>query len=382
MKILTNIRFYRVAGIAQSLQAFLDYLERTPTGISVIGVNVMKPNEIQETAPVRHPDVLTVRSLTVDYPEIGSLMQQTGSLADIAEQLRPIIEFYALVIREERPDVIVINGTYFLPWCLLRASRLFRIPTVVHYHGLISKETEHWDDRARALFRQMEQDFDRAEIHYVFPSELARRTVEQEVFGHLIQNASVLPNGIRDHFFQPPAMVPKKKNPVIGFVSRWTRIKNTRFIECFSKYAHRKKNGRYRIAVVTDAQINPTITERLKKFITFKRPSSQAKLARFYRACGIVLSPSRFETYGNVAQEAVACGTPSLVSEQMGVAETFRKIGLDDLIIDFSCPKRVLENIEMLLNYPIPQETIETLRKNFSNEKISAEFVQILKSIA
>ena len=95
-----------------------------------------------------------------------------------------------------------------------------------------------------------------------------------------------------------------------------------------------------------------------------------------------MLSPSRFETYGNVAQEAVACGTPSLVSEQMGVAETFRKIGLDDLIIDFSCPKRVLENIEMLLNYPIPQETIETLRKNFSNEKISAEFVQILKSIA
>jgi len=70
------------------------------------------------------------------------------------------------------------------------------------------------------------------------------------------------------------------------------------------------------------------------------------RLARFYSKMDVVICPSRFETYGNVAQEAVACGTPALISKNMGVAETFKKFGIDRWITDFSSPAGVLHAIE------------------------------------
>jgi D-inositol-3-phosphate glycosyltransferase len=48
-------------------------------------------------------------------------------------------------------------------------------------------------------------------------------------------------------------------------------------------------------------------------------PQPQAKLADFYAAADVVLVPSRSESFGLVALEAQACGTPVVASEVGGL---------------------------------------------------------------
>jgi D-inositol-3-phosphate glycosyltransferase len=48
-------------------------------------------------------------------------------------------------------------------------------------------------------------------------------------------------------------------------------------------------------------------------------PQTQAKLADFYAAADVVLVPSRSESFGLVALEAAACGTPVVAASVGGL---------------------------------------------------------------
>lgn len=79
-------------------------------------------------------------------------------------------------------------------------------------------------------------------------------------------------------------------------------------------------------------------------------------MGKFYRKINVVIAPSHFETFGNVAMEAIAVGTPALVSKRMGVYEVFTRLGLDDLILDFNDIEGVIRRIDEIIqnNATIP----------------------------
>ena len=88
-------------------------------------------------------------------------------------------------------------------------------------------------------------------------------------------------------------------------------------------------------------------------YIKLYDPMSSRKLAKFYEKMGIIISPSLFETYGNVAQESIASGTPALISSNMGVSETFRDLGLSDYIVNFKSTQDVYNKIINFSGQPI-----------------------------
>lgn len=90
------------------------------------------------------------------------------------------------------------------------------------------------------------------------------------------------------------------------------------------------------------------------------------KLPNFYSKMDTIICPSHFETYGNVAQEAVASGTPALITQTMGVAETFRRFGLEKWIIDFSSPSKVAKAMEIAIN-----ETVDSALRMDMQEKLN-----------
>ena len=67
--------------------------------------------------------------------------------------------------------------------------------------------------------------------------------------------------------------------------------------------------------------------------VRFEPPCPQAELAQWYRAATVMLTPSHSESFGLVALEAQACGTP-VVAASVGGLRTVVKDGDSGILVD------------------------------------------------
>ncbi|HRY52434.1 MAG TPA: glycosyltransferase [Candidatus Portnoybacteria bacterium] len=374
MKILTNIRDSKVCGISQTLNSFLGFIEsRKKKNAKIIGVDVSNG---QPGLARTQDGQFSLISSTLEIPQIGRAVLEAQNLGDLRRAYRDTIEQYKIAIKDEKPDIVLVNGTYYLPWCLYLATKEMGVATVLHYHGSISKETEHWQEKPRKLFKEMEKSFDSKDLSYIFPSELTKQVVENEVFGHAVKKYSILPNAVPLHFFEQKVNRCKKN---IGIICRWAKVKNTDFFNKLAKY-NQQQGNRYIINVVTDLKKNALPRQALDGLVKFRRPVCSAEMGKFYSKMGIVLSPSVFETYGNVPQEAIASGVPALVSSNMGVAEIFKQVGLAELITDFASLPNAYEKIKDISGQSVSQEIREKMKELLSPDIIHHQMLNILES--
>ena len=375
MKILTNFRFAKMAGIAQALSSFIDFVDlEANNDTEIVGVDVWGTGSPESRL---REGSFSLISRVVDMPNIIDAVKSSTSIAELEQRYRAVIDAYREAIEAENPDVILINGTYFLPWCLLRASRKFAIPVVVHYHGSITKETEHYKQpQIRELFHQMERQFDNHSNFYIFPSQLIKTVVENEVFRHPIKKSAILANSVPLHFFDSK---PRTKNNRIGIIGRWTRIKNPQFITRLAKY-NAKHGNKFSLHIVSDLKKDTAQYKELKNLAVFTRPMDNLQLSAFYASMSVVISPSHFETYGNVAKEALASGVPALVNSQMGVAETFHDLGLDDWITDFKSVRSVYAKIQEISGKEVPVSSRIRLQQRYSSQYIHGKMLKLIKS--
>ncbi|HYE67044.1 MAG TPA: glycosyltransferase [Anaerovoracaceae bacterium] len=109
-----------------------------------------------------------------------------------------------------------------------------------------------------------------------------------------------------------------------------------------------------------------------------------AKLAKLYQACDIFLMPSRQETFGMMAAEAMACGKMTLVLEGEGTA-------LPEIVDSPNCGLAVSEEdfaseLQMLINDPVEiekrgQKSFEYAKVHYSKDKYIQRLVQIYKEV-
>ena len=378
MKILTNIRFVKVAGIAQTLSSFINFIEQSKSNrVKIVGVDLAAAGQSREKCRQTKGNFSLVFRHCV-IPSINDVIKSAVTIEDVAKSYESIITAYQNIIKKQRPDVILINGTYYMPWCLLRASFDFSIPTIIHYHGSITKETEHWQQAGhRELFRFMERQFDNPKMFYIFPSNLTRELVENDIFGHRVKKYSILPNPVPFYFFKAK---PSGCRHRVGIVGRWAQVKNVDFINQLAQY-NAKSGGKFSLQIVSDRVARRGLNLNLSNLATFKRPMDNEKLVGFYASLGVLISPSHFETYGNVPKEALASGVPALISPHMGVAETFKKLGLHDWIVDFISVRKVYAKIKEIAGQPVPANVRAELLEQYGTEPIYGKMLNIIQSV-
>ena len=380
MKIVTNIRvFPPIGGIYQTISSFVSYLHSSKQrNVSVVGVDIAQKGEGENRETKKKiTSIFSSISSFCNFPPILEAMDQSSSLEDVQHLYKEVIEKYRQILVQEKPDIILLNGTYAMPWCLFLASRNLGIPIVLHYHGIVSKEAAHGDEKSRFLFGEMEKSFDTGNILYIFPSQLAKGVVEKEVYGHAIQTAYVLPNSIPAHFFDVKNSGNKQN---LGMVGRWSKDKNSSFAHLIGKYNMQQENN-FSINVITDLAKESSVYKRIARVVTFHDPMSNKNLANFYGEMGVFLSPSHFETYGNVAQEALASNTPTLINPNMGVSETFKKLGLHDWIIDFDSVDHVYDRAKEISRMGVSKKVRKMLSEEFSTHRIHSQLFSFIQSL-
>ena len=89
----------------------------------------------------------------------------------------------------------------------------------------------------------------------------------------------------------------------------------------------------------------------VESFVNFIGKKSQDELPYYYSAANMVVVPSKYESFGIVALEAMACGTPVIASDVGGLSCLVKNEETGFIIPD-SDPVALSEKIALLMNQP------------------------------
>ncbi len=371
MKIATNVTREYLGGITRSNVNFMDSLNGRGRG--VIGIELNGRRYMQGPTIFRHfhPDWFKHHIVNIHDIPINKAINSSKNLKDLEKKYRPIIKIIKEILIKDKPDVVFLNGTYYIPWLISIAAFELKIPIVLRYAGVYSKETESFKPKARKFFNEIEKSFQKRVSHFIFPSRLCMDVVEKEIVKKQIKNAFIIPNSFK---------VPESKsvfNSVdrrIAAVGRWDKIKN--FKSFFDIHNTLKKEGwAHEASFVTGDSKIKNIPKTINRFTSM----THDELLKFYSSQGLIICPSLFETFGNVPMEAVCMGIPVLVSENMGCAEVLKTAGLSNMVMSFNNPKDVSKRVKELCGQQILPRQINNLRKILDPKAINAKIMSILR---
>jgi len=122
----------------------------------------------------------------------------------------------------------------------------------------------------------------------------------------------------------------------------------------------------------------------LDKSVVFLGKRDQDKLPYYYSAAEVLVMPSHYESFGMVALEAMACGTPVIASEVGGLAYLVRD-GETGFTIPDQEPEQLCEKISWLLNDSelhanMSQRAVE-YAQDYAWEKIAKQIVDVYKEL-
>ena len=234
------------------------------------------------------------------------------------------------IVEHERPDIIESSDPYQIGWKAIAVGRSLKIPVVGFYHShfpeaylrgstkfLGRRGTHRAMKLTRAYVRKLYNRFEATLV----PSELLAGVLSE--WG--VRNVRAVRLGVNTGIFKPvPEDDRKATRAELGitsdqklllYVGRLAREKNTQTLFRTFELLRRRHQGEFYLLVIGDGpqrkqlrQLESRSCGRNVSWIQYCTDS--ADLARYYRAADLFVHPGVQETFGLVALESQACGTP------------------------------------------------------------------------
>ncbi len=110
----------------------------------------------------------------------------------------------------------------------------------------------------------------------------------------------------------------------------------------------------------------------------------QPELASFYSAADLLVLPSAYESFGMVALEALACGTPVVATPVGAMEELLRDGGSGRIATDFSVPSladAIGQALQDREHRPVAPEIVRRSALRFSWHRVAADVLRIYKRV-
>jgi alpha-1,6-mannosyltransferase len=232
------------------------------------------------------------------------------------------------IIARERPDIIESSDPYQVAWKAIRIGHALGIPVVGFYHShfpeaYLRTTAKHFGDRiTRAVMnfssRYVRDLYNQFEATLVASEKLADLLREWGV-----RNVQVLQLGVDTEIFHRRTGGIAVTRASVGvatdqklllYVGRLAKEKNAALLFDMFELLHRRQPGDFHLVVIGDGPERGRLMQAQKRTdgeITWIRYCTEsAELARYYRAADLLVHPGVQETFGLVALESQACGTP------------------------------------------------------------------------
>jgi len=233
----------------------------------------------------------------------------------------------AEILREENPDIIESSDPYQVGWKAISFGRSARIPVVGFYHShfpeaylrgaskwLGARGGKSLMSAARRYVRRMYNRFEATLV----PSEPLHRTLEE--WG--VRNTRLVPLGVNIDTFQAAPEDAAATRVSLGipagrtlllYVGRLAPEKNAATLFDAFQLLSARRPGAFHLLVIGDgpqrSELNAARSET-QSLDWIQYCTDPLELARYYRAADVLVHPGTQETFGLVALESQACGTP------------------------------------------------------------------------
>jgi len=229
---------------------------------------------------------------------------------------------------------------------------------------------------------------------------IASTDKEKEALAHYYyaskEAISVIPCGVNLDLFRPIdkaialCHLGFDGEEIILFVGRIDPLKG---IENLLRAMTYLENRRLKLVVVGgDAQSHPemeklkglSLSLRIHDSVAFHGLVKQELLPYFYSAADLIVVPSYYESFGLVALESLACGTP-VVATKVGCVESVIRHGETGYMVIDNAPRHLAEKITLLLSMsnekPESPESIRASVTKFSWPNIADAIVKEYRTV-
>src|ERR1043166_6578831 len=325
MKICDVTQFYSPVsgGVKRYLHEKLDYIEK-------------QTSRDQAALIVPGPKTkVDVRGRSRIYSIRSPLISRTG-------QYRALVNLRAVgqILKRELPDIIESGDPYQLGWRAVRAGKALNVPVVGFYHShfpeaYLRASARLLGKRAAGRVMKLSRGYVRRLYNRFAATLVASDRIAQVLREWGVRNVHVVKLGVNVDVFHPDDSGRERIRHSLGveparklllYVGRLAKEKNTaRLFKAFTILNGRVPN-RFHLLVIGEGPQRKQLVElqahhRNLSWIPYC--AEPRELAQFYRAADVFVHPGVQETFGLVALESQACGTPAV-----GIRGT----AMDDLI--------------------------------------------------
>lgn len=312
MKICDLTQFYSPVsgGVKRYLQEKAAYLHRHTAGDRHI---LIIPGPADGVADDGRARTYTIRS---------PLVSRTSRYRALLR-----LEAVERILEREMPDIIESGDPYQVAWKAIASGEALRIPVVAFYH---SHFPEAYLRSAGKFFgptaTEFVMDLSRRYVRNLY-NRFARTLVPSPALGALlrewgVENVENIDLGVNTAVFTPDPDDSEATRLGLGvpagrilllYVGRLAAEKNTRVLFEAFDILHRQQPGRFHLLAIGDGGQRGRLQDlqaATGAVSWLPYCGEAAQLARYYRAADLFVHPGVQETFGLVALESQACGTP------------------------------------------------------------------------
>jgi alpha-1,6-mannosyltransferase len=290
-------------------------------------------------------------------------------LVSRSSRYRALLNLRAIeeILERERPDLIESSDPYQIGWKAIAAGRALRVPVVGFYHShfpeaYLRGSTKFLGKRGTQRAMKLTRAYVR-KLYNHFQATL----VPSETLGDLLStwgvcNVRPVRLGVNTGVFKP---IPDDKaatrqslhvgqgQALLLYAGRLTSEKNTQTLFQAFEVLSLRGHNRFHLLVIGDGPQRGKLQKlqrRIGNISWISYCADSIELARYYRAADLFVHPGVQETFGLVALESQACGTPVvgirgsymdriICHDQTSWAQENSPEALADAIDDFSTRK-------------------------------------------
>lgn len=326
--------------------------------------------------------------LPFNFPCFTTHPHSVNNFFDLTdEEIKQYIEKFREAIREEvetfEPDLI--HGQHI--WILSDLATEYNIPLVITAHG-----TDIIGHQRSERFHSFTNHAAKVCKKIITISEDNKNLVEQ-LFPGTEHKTQLIRNGYDANIFYPDEYnrelvlksfgIDKNYEKVVCFVGKLTDIKG---VDTLLRAAQLYEDGNTATLIAGNGELYQDLTKMAQDLnlqdVYFLGNLPQAKLREIYNISDVSTVPSRFEAFGLVAIEALACGTPVIASECGGIPDFLKPdVGI---LIEIDDYEKLANSVKKILHQDINFDHKHIARyayDNYAQETLIDNLIDIYESL-